>query len=184
MVDDFLRSWELDDALLKGRRIIKFNFYDAKIINPNNPNETIIPSTFGIILGLASEIRVGYHFYPNPPNMFNISPDVLTLWQRYEGYLENHEPLSSMAYFCLTLLQWRAGNRKNAAKKYKIDFKILTRLGILTAENKGNEKNAQKLKAGKSFSPLTSIEVEWIKAALIAIIRRVGKRSINLHHSL
>ena len=53
LVDDFLRSWELDDALLKGRRIIKFNFYDAKIINPNNPNETIIPSTFGIIFRIG-----------------------------------------------------------------------------------------------------------------------------------
>jgi hypothetical protein len=48
-------------------------------------------------------------------------------------------------------------------------------LGKLTAENKGNEKNARKLKAGKSFLPLSAIEIEWIKAALTAIIRRVGE---------
>ena len=86
LVDDFLRSWELYDALLNERRRIRFVFDNVRIINPNNPNETIIYAKSGLILGSISELKVTYPCYPNPPSIFNISPDVLTLWQRYEGY--------------------------------------------------------------------------------------------------
>jgi hypothetical protein len=176
LIDDFLRSWEIDDALRNGGRRFKFELYDAKIIDPNNPNATII-YTQGInfTLGGSGELNFIYPCYPNPPNLFKISPDVITLWQRYEEYLNNHEPLQSMANACRTFIISLTGNKKAAENKFSIDIGVLRKLGELTAESRGNKKNVRKFKSGVSPRPLSPIEIEWIKAALMAIIRRVGE---------
>jgi hypothetical protein len=42
LVKDYLKSWEIDDAIRNGRKRIEFVFDDAKIIDPKNPNVTII----------------------------------------------------------------------------------------------------------------------------------------------
>lgn len=176
LVDDFLRSWEIDDAVRNGGCRFKFKLYDAKIIDHNNPNTTII-YTQGINLkcGGSGEIKFIYPCYPNPPNLFKISPDVITLWQRYEVYLNNHEPIQSMANACRTFIISLAGNKKNAEKKFRIDIGVLRKLGELTSENRGDKKTVRKFKSGISPRPLSPIENEWIKAALMAIIRRVGE---------
>lgn len=176
LVDDFLRSWEIDDAIRNSRKRIEFVFDNVKIIDPNNPNNIII-YTGGVSLkiGGSGEMKSIYPRYPSPPNFFKISPDVQTLWQRYEGYLNNHEPLQSMANACRTFPISLAGNKKNAAQKFAIDIKVLNKLGELTAENRGDKKSVRKFKSGVSPRPLSPIENEWIKAALMAIIRRVGE---------
>lgn len=48
---------------------------------------------------VSAELLVTLHKYPDPPKLFILTPDVETLWHRYEGYLQGKEPLSSMAYF-------------------------------------------------------------------------------------
>jgi len=53
------------------------------------------------------------------------------------------EPLPSMAYFCLTVLEYQAKNREAAAKQYAIDLKVLKKLGGLTA--KGDPMTARKV---------------------------------------
>lgn len=175
LVDDFLRSWEIDDAIRNGRKRIKFVFDDVKIIDPNNPNNIIIYSHGGItVSGGSLNIISAYPCYPNPPVFLKVSPDVLTLWQRYEGYLENHEPLQSMGYFCFSLLKFRAGSLEKAEKIYRIHFKVLKKLSELTS-TKGDEKTARKIDHGSSFEPLSAIEIEWIQATTKTIIRRVGE---------
>jgi hypothetical protein len=175
LVDNFLRSWEMDDAIRNGRCRFKFKLYDAKIIDPNNPNATIIYTQgINLKLGVSGEIKFIEPLYPDPPNIFKITPDVLTLWQRYEGYLENHEPLQSMGYFCFSLLKFRAGSPKKAEKLYLIHFKVLKKLSELTS-TKGDEKTARKIDHGSSFDPLSAIEIEWIQATTKTIIRRVGE---------
>lgn len=178
IVGDFLRSWEIDDAIRNGRKRIKFVFDDVKIIDPNNPNTKIIYSHGGITVGGGSgKVKSVYPCYPNPPNLFKISPDVITLWQRYERYLENHEPLQSMAYSCLTFLESHAGakkgqnKRKKAEEIYKIDYAILDKLGDLTA--KGDEKTIRKFQ--QINRPLNAIEIGWIEATVKTIIRRIGE---------
>ncbi|MBU4230908.1 MAG: hypothetical protein L6277_15455 [Desulfobacterales bacterium] len=79
LVDDFLRSWEIDDAIRNGRCRCEFKLYDAKIIDPNNPNNIIIYSHGGVSVGGgSSDIKTTYPRYPNPPKFFKISPDVIT----------------------------------------------------------------------------------------------------------
>ena len=185
LVDNFLRSWEIDDAIRNGRRMIKFLFDNVKIIDPNNPNNTIIYSHSGLIVGGGlSDIKTTYPQYPNPPNLFKISPDVIILWQRYERYLEKHEPLQSMAYSCLTFLESHAGAKKGQNKRkraediYKIEYAIFDKLGDLTA--KGDEKTTRKFE--QVNPPLTAIEIGWIEATVKIIIRRLGE--INSDASL
>jgi hypothetical protein len=183
IVDNFLRSWEIDDAVRNLGCRFKFKLYDAKIIDPNNPNVFIIYSQgINYKAGGSGEIKFIYPCYPNPPNLFNISQDVITLWQRYEEYINNREPLQPMAYACLTFIIYLAGNKKNAEKKFRIDIGVLKKLGELTAETRGDKKTVRKFKSGVSPRPLSPIEIEWIKAALMAIIRRVGE--INTAPSL
>ena len=132
-------------------------------------------------MGGSGEIKFIEPLYPDPPKFFKISPDALTLWQRYEGYLDNHEPLQSMGYFCFSLLKFRAGGLEKAGKIYQIHFKVLKKLSELTS-TKGDEKTARKFDNVISSGPLSPIENEWIKAALMAIVRRVGE--INTATSL
>jgi hypothetical protein len=97
------------------------------------------------------------------------------MWHRYVGYLEQHEPLQSMAYFCFTVLEWSAGGGKNklkkAGKKYNMNEKVLKKLSELSS-TRGDEKTARK---AAPLAPLSPKEVEWIKAAILVIIRRVGE---------
>jgi hypothetical protein len=184
LVDNFIRSWELDDAIRNGRRRIKFDLYDAKIIDLHNPNAIIIfTKGLSLKLGGSAEIKFIEPCYPPPPYLFKISADVLTLWQRYEGYIENHEPLQSMAYFCLTFLLSNSGTPKKGQKKlqlveeiFKIEFGVLKKLSELTSI-KGDLKTGRKF--GSSTIPLTAAESEWIIAAVRAIISRVGEINSN-----
>jgi len=179
LVDYFLRSWELDDAIRNGRRRFEFELYDAKIIDPKNPNTTIVYSQgVSLRIGGSGKVKFIYPCYPDPPVFFRITPDVIDLWDRYERYLNNNEPLQSMAYSCLTFIEKCAVNRKNAAKYYKIDYKVFDIIGNFTGETRGDKKTVRKFKRDVSPRPLSPIENEWIRAALMAIIRRVGEINI------
>ncbi len=107
-------------------------------------------------------------------------PDVLTLYNRFIGYLQNREPLASMANFCLTVLENRSGHRRGARKaaaaKYGVDFKVLDKVGNLTA-TKGGREGARK--ASGIANDLTSQESRFLAAAVKAIILRVAKVAHN-----
>ena len=172
LVEDFLRSWEINDALNRGIKRINFKYENAKIIDLNNPSAVIVPGRSGLLIGVSSNLLSLEPHYPDPPTLSQISPDVRTLWHRYEGYLDHHEPLPSMAYFCLTLLEFRAGGkpraRKKAEAKYKMDYEVLEKIGELSA--RGDEKTARKFRPPV---PLSAIETEWLKATVRKLIRRV-----------
>jgi len=178
-VEDYLHAWELDVALHFGRREIRFIYENAEVVDrdPPPPGSPQVIHLSGISSGEAfgtATIHISRSQYPEPPALFRISPDVETLWNRYEGYLEGREPLLSMAYFCLTVIESQAGGRKNAARMYKISDCVLSKLGELTSA-KGDERTARKFKQDSIPTPLTSAEVKWIGAAIKAIIRRVGE---------
>lgn len=109
-VADFLRAWEIDVGLAMGPGEVTFAYEDAGVIDrdPPPPGEPQIASVSVSMAGRASvsfTVMVARASYPMPPSMFKVSPTVETLWQRYEGYLAKREPLSSMAYFCLTVVE-------------------------------------------------------------------------------
>ena len=79
-----------------------------------------------------------------------------------------------MAYFCLSFLEAKAGSRKQAAKQYRIDKKLLNMLGRL-ASTKGDKLTARKVDPGTILTPLTATQISWLEAVVKAIIQRVGE---------
>jgi hypothetical protein len=180
VVEDFFRAWEIDAALSYGRRYIRFIFENAQLIDrdpppPGTPQVVQVSTVSMKVHAFLTGIAVTQQQYPEPPRRFRTSPDVETLWQRYEGYLEGREPLLAMANACLTLFEAGAGGRRiEAVRKYNISRRVLRKLGNL-ASKRGDEKTARKFRSGSTPSPLTPAEITWVEAVVKAIIRRVGE---------
>lgn len=183
VIDPLLRAWEIDYAL-GGRSTITFRCRDSRIIDRNPPlpikdGKQVAVELEGQTAQIANGeltpvVRYPVTAYPLPPQLFGWTPDVETLWARYQGYLKGREPAQGMGYFCLTLVEAKVPKgkkrRKRAAEQLQIDKAILDTLGELTAE-RGGPDTARK--AGE-WLPLSPAEIEWIKHAVKLIIRRVG----------
>jgi hypothetical protein len=182
VVEDFLRSWEIKTALELGRGEIRFQFEDSHVIDrnpppPGSPKVVKLSGTVVMTSNLSAILHVTRRKYPDPPTVFTVTPDVETLWQRYNNYLDEKEPLPSMAYFCLTLIENKAGRknkRKLAEKLFRIEKPILDRLGDLTA-NKGNAETARKFSEKGSITELNEKEKKWIEAVVKIFIQRMGE---------
>jgi hypothetical protein len=85
--------------------------------------------------------------------------------------LAGSEPLLSMAYFCLTLLE--RGDRRAAAQQFAIDYEVLKKLGELTS-TRGDHHTARK--ASAPLHPLTADEAHWIEATIKAIGKHLAAR--------
>jgi hypothetical protein len=169
VVEDFLRSWEINTALELGRGEMQFQFEDSHVIDRNPPppggSEFVYVSASGGMKftgSVISLLRITRKKYPDPPTVFTVTPDVETLWQRYNNYLDGKEPLPSMAYFCLTIVQNKAGGRKSAAKLFLIQEKILFKLGDLTS-NKGDAETARKAPKKGNITALSEKEKNGLK---------------------
>ena len=176
MIEGYLRAWEMDAALKFGKGDISFVFEGSRIIDrrPSPPGTPQIVEASAELRGSASVTAAAHTIrrtYPTPPTRLKVSPDVETIWHRFDGYLSNREPLPGMAYFCLSLLEGSAGGRNKAAKKYNIELAVLDKLGELTS-TRGDTTEARKLNRGAPLVPLTVNERTWIVEAIKALIRR------------
>ena len=90
----------------------------------------------------------------------------------HEAFFE--VPLTSMAYFCLTVLEGTAQDkRQQAATKYGISMTVLNRIGRLSTE-KGGPHGARK---GEGVSSsLTPKERHFLEEAVKKIIRRAAEK--------
>lgn len=179
LVEPYLRRWEMYAAIKHGYKSFCFIYHDADVVEIDpvlcacaygiNINEYIGLSLSATVRSLEVQVE-----YPTPcPGTFTFTPDVETLWFRYNLYLDGKEPLQSMAYFCLSYLEFLAGTRSKAVELFQIDRVVLNHLGELTSE-KGDRKTARKGKAN-SFEPLTIFEVKWIEKCIRALISRLGE---------
>lgn len=155
-------------------------FKRAQIVDRNPPPPTPGVVDIGPIRVTAGSPTVQVNVsrvvqaYPRPPKLSLApdDPDVLTMYNRLKGYYENREPLASMAYFCLTMLEKHlCKNRKAAANKYKIGNKVLNQIGNLT-ENKGGETARKATGIGTN---LTRPESRFLEEAVKKIILRVAE---------
>lgn len=184
-IESYLRAWEVNANLKHGKGSIRFVYQDAHVIDLS-PQETgrgvvVCPKTAVMGVGtMTANVQIVRRNYPPPPRDFMVSPNVETLWGRYEGYLNGKEKLPTMAYFCLTVIEVIYGGqrekgediRKVAARTIKVDPEVLDTLGKLTS-TKGDRTTARKFLA-RSL-PLTKTECVWIEAVLKALICRVGE---------
>jgi len=182
VVEEFLHSWEIKTALELGRGEMQFEFKDSHLIDrnplPPGSSDFVYLASGGLKKYTGSAISilcVNRSKYADPPTYFKATQDVEILWERYEEYLDKKKDLLSMAYACLTFIERKAsGIRKVAAKLYKIDEKILGKLGDLTS-TRGDAKTARKFPKKGDLIPLSKNENKWIEEVVKVLIRRTGE---------
>ncbi|NUM79510.1 hypothetical protein HUU42_01790 [bacterium] len=175
-VELFLRAWEFEHEVIGEYPKFYFEFIQTKKIKANQSkiqsatqfnedenededwmkNETIV---------------IQYNFYPHPPTI-KIVLEMEAIWNRFQrSRLGIGEPLQACAYYALTVIEKKAGSRKEASKLYSLDINILRKLGELTS-NRGEPMTARK--ALKNTKPLTPIERRWIELVVRYIILHMG----------
>ncbi len=187
-VENDLRAWELDAALSRDHRWLRFDYDETgtKVIDRVPP-----PSQPGAVVIGVGEIRLGMMLcegvahceppvvkeYPKPPKMLEASLDVEGLFVRYERavWLDRTQILS-IGYVCLSYLEGTTGlkgrlARDEVAKRYRIELAALNTLGNLVS-TRGDLAEARKLDVGATRAPLTPNEIAWVQAAIKSLIRR------------
>jgi hypothetical protein len=179
VVDPVLRAWEVDADLRWNRGELRFEFDGADIIDRSPIPPGVIRGHAHMVLGVAAisaigtvSVHVTRTHYPEPPGTFRLNPDAESILLRYQGYLGGREPLLSMAYFCLTVLEANAGGRASAAVAYRIEKAVLGKMGELTSR-RGDRVSVRKATVGPA-QPLAGPERAWLEAALKALIWRLG----------
>jgi hypothetical protein len=178
-VQPYIRAWEIKVALQLGLDEMSFVFDRADIVDrnsvpPGTPQAIILAGTGSLSLDCKVILRVTRRQYPEPPDAFVVSSDVETMWNRYEGYKAGREPLASMAFMCLTVIESSTRERKAAAKQYAIDKKVLSNLGHLTSKV-GDKLTARKMPEQGRLRPHADVEKIWIESVVKALIQRAGE---------
>jgi hypothetical protein len=185
-IEEFIRSWEISAALDFDWGLLRFEYMNAEVTDrepfPIAPGQitgyldVVIPMP--TISATATTHPLEVSFYPAPPKRFRATPDVETMWFRYQQHLQDKETYQSMGYFCLSLMQWTThiakGARAETSRLYNIDCEVLDTLGKLTSV-RGIPKDARKLDSKSVLVPLTDHEKQWIREAVKALIRRKGE---------
>lgn len=179
VIEPFLRSWEIEADLIGDIGTIRFRFDRVEVIDrepqPEGGSRTIeLKAGVMAIVGMAATLTVTRSAYPGPPQVFRTSPEVQAAYQRWRNVRAGREPLQSMAYFLLTLIQSRAGGRKEAAAAFGIDPDVLDTVGRLTSTT-GDLETARKVSHGSPLRELTGTERNWCEAAVKLMIRRMGE---------
>jgi hypothetical protein len=187
VVEPVLASWEAS-AALQGRRIV-FEFERANVVDRDPPAGEIgvsqsdyVVATMRLSGSAEEEFLVGQ--YPPPPHGFVASPDVRTLVDRYELWVDGKEPLPAFAYFVLAYVEKIiATTRRDAAKNLNIDKSVLDRLGYLCTQV-GTPTTARKIDRGWRKRPHAHDEWAFMEAATKALIRRAGEAAAQPASSL
>lgn len=182
-IKEYVRTWEFDACLEHGPDSFRLQFDSAEIVDRNPPAPT--PGTKDIAVTIRGGIgtwsvaltKVALS-YPAPSSGVNFrDPNVQTMHQRYMGYRQGYEPLASMAYFCLSILEHSMGAKKKgrraAAHEYKIDFSVLDRIGKLSSEKGGSDAR----KADGVDDDFTSQEIAFLRQAIKKMIRRAAEKA-------
>jgi hypothetical protein len=177
-VEEFLRAWELDAALNADKKEFSFAFKGSNVIDRKPSPGAVRGKAIGVMsLFVAvdeAKVEKVKSAYPAPPSGLKPSLDTETMWHHYSRFLEDREKLTSMGFYCLSLLQWRTGTktaRQDIATQYGIDLEVLKTLGTLTSDI-GDLTSARKLEMSSQVRPHTPKEVKWVKAAVKMLIRR------------
>ena len=114
---EYQRAWEFDVQLERGPDTfhLVLDRENSKIIdrNPTPGHVQLDPIRFTVSVGHARG-TVRPPAYPEPPCGITLTPDIETMYNRYMSYRAGREPLAGMANFCLTVLEYSVGKKKNA----------------------------------------------------------------------
>ena len=193
--EGFVRRWEFEAALRTQSGAFRLEYQRARVIDRDPP-----PSPSGGVN--AGPISWSFHLsepqvtvtkklatYPVLPSDPAITPDdrdPLAMLYRLDLYRMGREPLASMAYFCLTVLEdstkkavggggSRRDRRARGARYYGIAECVLDKVGDLSSE-KGDDVAR---KAEGRGDPFTSGEIRFLEAAVTAFIRRTAEKAAD-----
>lgn len=146
-IDDFLRLWEFNVQLLHGPESFRLEFQHSIEVDPTQPDEPRKVKRRADLDSSASEldssnIWIEFQNYPLPPSDVSLDEGTRAMFYQYMRYCQNQSLLTNVAYFCLSMLEDKAGGRENAAKKYSISRNLLKRVSELSSRRGG--RNARK----------------------------------------
>ena len=180
-VQPVIDQWEFKETLRIGPGQFALRF-DHSEIEDRQP-------TPGVIAVSAHPVRFNFTVstptvtvsrqYPQPPSeaaMDIHDPDVQAMLHRYTGYRERREPLPSMAYFCLTMIEYRFhGNpRPNASRHFRIHLDVLNKIGHLTADKGGLDARKARKQKGVPEN-LTPHERAFLEQAVRKMILQAAR---------
>ena len=172
---DYIPSWEFHVGLLRGPNAFKLRFHRAEIVERNpslGPPTLRAHASIGPITVTVDLAPPTPPAFPGPPpSGIRRSPDVDSMFDRYLGHLAGRESLSTMAYFCLTVLERMGGGRSEAAGRFGISENVLEEIGKLSANKGGSSAR----KAIGSNAPYTPKEERFLKTAMQKLIRRAAE---------
>ena len=177
-ITEYRRAWEFDAQLERGPDTFRLvlDREDSEIIDRDpTPGHVRIEERIGIADSVELLVEPGS--FPEPPSDIAPTPDVDTMYGRYMSYRKGHEPLASMASFCLTVLEAATGERKGrrdaAAKTYNIEREIVRKIAELSANRGGTEAR----KADGVETDFNSQECHFLEQAVKTVIRRMAEKA-------
>jgi hypothetical protein len=188
VLEPFLRAWEVDSDLTRNIGSIRFKFLSVHKVDrsPPVPDSGLVSIAVGaaevIAVGEVASVHITQNTYPPPPGDFRTTPEVELAYSRWRAFREGREPLQSMSYAVLTLLESTAGNRRHAASTFHVDANILSTIGRLSS-TKGDGATVRKFGAGGQLQPLSGPESSWLEAAVRRLVRRIGEHAAGVQLS-
>lgn len=177
LVDPFLEKWQFEADLRHRPGAFRLEFSHAEIEGPAPALHEHEIRMRAVATGtLRAPIRVAPPSYPRSPSTpLELSAEVRLMYNRYLTYKRGRGPLPDTANFCLTMLESMVGKkgskRQEAARKFGIDFEVLSRIGYLCAR-KGGDVARKAEGTAHSFTPEEKQSLEWV---IPVIIRRVAQ---------
>lgn len=201
-VDRFLRNWEIHNDLTGNYGAIRFKFTGATTIDrnpsPDGPAVEIFVSE-QLLISNSVSFRVSPGRYPDPPpanfaGTGNIVKDAHLRWCQYK---DGKEPVRSMAYFVLTLIETEAksasgtgGAQQKAARIFNIDESVLKKIGEISSVS-GTAQTARKVNANarNQYVSETAADDEilrvnsalewWLEDAITTVLMHLGRLSTH-----
>ena len=171
----YIPNWELLAGLALGPDAFALRFDRSEIVDrdpPPGPPALSARLTVGPLTAIGRFAPPVPPAFPEPPlAAIRRSPDVDSMFSRYLGHLQGKEPLPGMAYFCLTVFEWMAGGRPEAAKHFGVSMNVLDRVRKLSAYKGGDDARKED---GRN-APYTPQEERFLKSAIETLIRRAAE---------
>lgn len=184
-LDEYIRAWEFAAGLRYGPDAFGLEFTKSEILD-RKPTPGVISLCPDAVLAetvVEAQLTVGYSTYPAPPLTIKVTDDARSMYDRFVRSLAGDEPLASMAYFCLTVLEAsvdrpsqkrrRRRNKKRpaAADKYRIEERVLDEISRLSSVKGG----ADARKADGTDSDFTTEDRRFLTEAVKKIIYRMAE---------
>jgi hypothetical protein len=173
-LEPHLRGWEVQLELERGIWI-EFRFEGAEVIDrqPAAGSRTVALEAAETARAIMSaDVIRGLGDYPAPPtHQLAETPFVEALRARVRDVRHQRERLLVAAYWCLTQVEGKYGNRAAAAAALNVSKNVLETIGRLTAIDDPQEGR----KAGGPARPLIPAERQWLDRVLRAIVLRVAQ---------